>query len=80
MRLTGFDVQEYAESPALSEYISDDALVSQGAKVPTPFLSPVEMRKSTPAGSLRHAGSASTYKAGDQISPTTSSLEFRRDD
>ena len=57
MRLTSLDVQEYAESPALSEYISDDALVNQGAKVP------MEMRKSTPAGSLQHAGSDSTYKA-----------------
>ena len=63
MRLTSFDIQEYAESPALSEYISDDDLVNQGARGPRPCLSPVEMRKSTPAGSLQHAGSASTYKA-----------------
>ena len=61
MRLTSFGDQEYIKPPALP--CRDDALVNQGHEVPIPCLSPVEMRKSTPAGGLLHADSASTNKA-----------------
>ena len=39
---------------------SDDALVDKGAEAPKTRLSPMKMRMLTPAGSLLHAGSAST--------------------
>ena len=61
MRLTSFGDQDYTKPPALPR--RDDALVNQGHEVAKPCLSPVEMRKSTPAGSLLHAGAASTNKA-----------------
>ena len=60
MCLTSFGDQDYTEPPALA--CRDDALVNQGHEVAKPCLSPVEMRKSTPAGSLLHAGAASTIK------------------
>ena len=60
IRLTSFGDQDYTEPPSLS--CRDDALVNQGHEVAKPCLSPVEMRKSTPAGSLLHAGAASTSK------------------
>ena len=59
MRLTSFRDQESTEPSALSEY-SDDALVDEGAKAPKSRLALVTMRKSTPAGGLLDAGSAST--------------------
>ena len=68
MRLTSLSNQEYIEPPALP--CGDDALVNQGAEAPMPCLSPVEIRKSTTAGSVLHAGSASTYKAqGSNFTP-----------
>ena len=60
MRLTNFGDQQYIEPPALP--CRDDALANQGHEVANPCLSPVEMRKPTPAGGLLHAGSASTSK------------------
>ena len=51
MRLTSFGEQDYTEPPALP--CRDDALVNQGQEVAKPCLSPVEMRKSTPAGGLQ---------------------------
>ena len=61
MRLTSFGDQDYIEPPALP--CRDDALVNQGQKMAKPCLSLVKIRKSTPAGSLLHAGAASTNKA-----------------
>ena len=58
MRLTSFGDQDYTEPPARP--CRDDALVNQGHEVAKPCLSPVEMRNSTSAGSLLHAGAAST--------------------
>ena len=56
MRLTSFGDQHYTEPPALP--CRDDALVNQGHEVAKPCFSPVEMRKSTSAGSLLLAGTA----------------------
>ena len=39
MRSTSFGDQECTEPPALSEFISDDALVNQDAEAPKPCLS-----------------------------------------
>ena len=50
MRLSSFGDQEYIEPPARP--CRDDTLVNQGYEVPKPWLLPVEMRKSTPAGGL----------------------------
>ena len=76
MRLTSFDDQEYIEPPALP--CRDNALINQGHEVPKPCLSPVEMRKSTPAGGLLHAGSASTNKAqGTNFPPQFLPWSFR---
>ena len=61
MRLTSFGDQDYTESPALP--CRDDVLDNHSHEVANPCLSPVEMRKSTPAGSLRHIGAASINKA-----------------
>ena len=60
IRLTSFGDQDFTEPPALP--CRDDALVNQGHEVAKPCLSPVEMRKSTSAGSLLHTGAASTIK------------------
>ena len=60
MRLISFNDQEYIEPPVLP--FRDDALVNQGYEVPKPCLSPMEMRKSTPAGDSLHTDSASTNK------------------
>ena len=68
MRLTSVRDQQPTEPSALSEY-SEDALVEKGAKAPKSRLSLVKMRKSTPAGGLFDAGSASTYKAQGTNSP-----------
>ena len=59
-RLTSFGDINYTEPPALP--CRDDALVNQGHEVAKPCLSPVEIRKSTSAGSFLHAGAASTTK------------------
>ena len=68
MRLISFDDEEYIEPPVLP--FKDDALVNQGHDVPKPCLSPMDMRKSTPAGDLLHADSASTNKAqGTNVPP-----------
>ena len=67
MRLIIFGDQDYTEPPALP--CRDDTLINQGHEVAKPCLSPVEMRKSTPAGSLLHAGAVSTNKAQGTISP-----------
>ena len=57
----------------------NDVLVENGDASPKSCLSPVKMRKSTPAGGLLHAGSAFTIKAqGDNFPP--SSLELPRDE
>ena len=47
--------------PAL--FCRDDVLVENDDASPKPCLSPVEVRKSTPADGLLHAGSASSNKA-----------------
>ena len=60
MRLTSFGDKDYTEPPALP--CRDDALVNQGHEVVKPCLSPVEIRKSTSAGSFLHAGATSTTK------------------
>ena len=60
MRWTSFGDQGYTEPPALP--CRDDALANQGHEVAKPCFSPVEMRKSTSAGSLLHAGAGSTNK------------------
>ena len=60
MRLTSFGDKDYTEPPALP--CRDDALVNQGHEVAKPCLSPVEIRKSTSAGSLLDAGATSITK------------------
>ena len=60
MRLTSFGDKDYTEPPALP--CRDDALVNQGHKVVKPCLSPMEIRKSTSAGSLLDAGATSITK------------------
>ena len=76
MRLTSFDDQEYIEPPTLP--CRDDAPINQAHEVPKPCLSPVELRKSTPAGGLLHAGSASTNKAqGTNFPPQLLPWSFR---
>ena len=76
MRLTSFCDREYIEPPALP--CRDDALVNQGHEVAKPYLLPVEMRKSTPAGGLLHAGSASTSKTqGTNVSLQLFPWSFR---
>ena len=76
MRLTSFGHQDYTEPPALP--CRDDALVNQDQEMAKPCLSPVEMRKSTPAGSLLHAGAASTNKAqGTNFPPQLLPWSFR---
>ena len=62
MRLTTFGVQESIGTPALSE-CSNNALVDEGAEASKPRFLCKKVRKSTLAGGLLHAGSASTYKA-----------------
>ena len=64
------------EPPALP--CRDDVLVENGGASPRSCLSPVEMRKSTPAGGLLHADSASIYKAqGINFSPQLLPRSFR---
>ena len=77
MHLTSFGDQDYTEPSALP--CRDDALVNQGQEMAKkPCLSPVEIRKSTPAGSLLHAGEASTNKAqGTNIPPELLLWSFR---
>ena len=77
MRLTSFfGDQDYTEPPALPWRA--DALVNQGQEITKPCLSPVEIRKSTPAGSLLHAGAASTNKAqGTNVPPQLLPWSFR---
>ena len=60
MRLTGFGDKDYTEPPTLP--CRDNTLVNQSHKVAKPCLSPVEIRKSTSAGSLQRAGATSTTK------------------
>ena len=74
MRLTSFGDKDYIKHPALP--CSDDALVNQGHEVAKPCLSPVEMRKSTSAGSLVNAGTTSITKTQGTNFPTTSCLEL----
>ena len=75
-RLTSFGDQGYTEPPALP--CRDGALVNQGHEVAKPCLSPVEMRKSTSAVSLLHAGTASTNKTqGTNFSPQLLPWSFR---
>ena len=69
MRLTSFGDQGYTEPPALP--CKNDALVK-------PCLPFVEMRKSTPSGSLLHAGAASSNKAqGTNFPPQLLPWSFR---
>ena len=76
MRLTSFRDQDYTEPPALP--CRDDALVNQGHEVAKPCLSPVETRKSSSAGSLLHAGEASTIKTqGTNFPPQLLPWSFR---
>ena len=57
---------------------SDDVLVENGDASPKSCLSPVEMRKSIPAGGFLYAGSASTNKAqGTNVPPQLISWSFR---
>ena len=51
------DSAEPSEAPEKS---NRDALVDEGAKAPTPYISLMEMRTSTTAGGLLHAGSVLT--------------------
>ena len=67
MRLTSFGDQDYTEPPALP--CRDDALINQGHEVAKPCLSPEEIRKSTSAGSLIHAGATSTKTQGTNFPP-----------
>ena len=76
VRLTSFGDQDYTEPPALP--CRDDALVNQGPEVAKPCLSPVEMRKSTSAGSLLNAGAASTIiTQGTNFPPQLLPWSFR---
>ena len=76
MRLTSFGDQDYTKPPALP--CRDNALVNQGQEMAKPCLSPVEIRKSTPAGSSLHAGAASTNKAqGTNFPPQLLPWSFR---
>ena len=76
MRLTSFGGQDYTEPPALP--CRDDALVNQGHQVAKPCLSPVEIRKSTSAGSLLHAGATSITKTqGTNFPPQLLPWSFR---
>ena len=76
MRLTSFGDQDYTEPPAVP--CRDDALFNQGREVAKPCLSPVEMRKSSSAGSLLHAGAASTIKTqGTNFPPQLLPWSFR---
>ena len=64
------------EPPALP--YRDEVLVENGDASPKSYLSPVEMRKSTSAGGLLHAGSASTNEAqGSNFPPQLISWSFR---
>ena len=68
MRLTSFGDKRHTEPPAIP--CRDNALVNQGQEIAKPCLSPLEIRKSTPAGSLLHAGAAYSNKAqGTNVSP-----------
>ena len=61
MRLTSFGNQEFTELSPASEKGIGDALVNEGAEVPKPYLSPVEVRILTSAaGDSLPAGSALT--------------------
>ena len=74
--LTSFGDQDYTEPPAL--LCRDDALVNQGHEVAKPCLSPVEIRKSTSAGSFLHAGETSTTKTqGTDFPPQLLPRSFR---
>ena len=76
VRLTSFCDQEYIEPPAFP--CGNEALVNQGAEEPKSCISLVEMRKSTPASSVLHASSASTYKAqGTNFPPQLLPWSFR---
>ena len=68
--------QDYTEPPALP--CRDDALVNQGHEVAKPRLSPVEIRKSTSAGSFLHAGATSITKTqGTNFPPLLLPWSFR---
>ena len=76
MRLTSFGDEDYTEPPALP--CRDDALVNQGHEVAKPCLSPMEIRKSTSAGSFLHAGANSTTKTqGNNFPPKFLPRSFR---
>ena len=76
MRLTSFGDEDYTEPPALP--CRDDALVNQGHEVAKPCLSPVEIRKSTSAGSFLLAGATSTTKTqGTNCPPQLLPWNFR---
>ena len=76
MRLTSFGDQDYTEPPAFP--CRDDVLVNQGHEVAKPCLSPVEIRKSTFAGSLIHAGTTSITKTqGTNFPPQLLPWSFR---
>ena len=76
MRLTSFGDKDYTKPPALP--CRDDVLFNQGHAVAKPCLSPVEIRKSTSAGSLQHAGATSITKTqGTNFSPQLLPWSFR---
>ena len=72
MRLTSFGDKDYTEPPALP--CRDDALVN----LAKPCLSSMEIRNSTSAGSLTHAGATSTTKTqGTNFPPQLLPRSFR---
>ena len=76
MRLTSFGDQDYTEPPALP--CRNEALVNEGHEVAKPCLTPLEMRKSTSAGCLLHAGTASTSETrGTNFPPQLLRWTFR---
>ena len=76
MRLTSFGDKYYTEPPALP--CRDEALVNQGHEAAKPCLSPVEIRKSTSAGSFLHADATSnTTTQGTNFPPQLLPRSFR---